>query len=179
MGKSEGMVIICPAGDHTLSNGQYLSNSSSLKWRCQKVSSKDPHACSVSRVAVMAQRHPTGWMLLHPTISSHALVKPGPGCGIILAGKSHTALGHGCFPLRQLFTASCLSHFASYHQFALDTCTSRTQHLTPCLGSPGSSCCHQWPPALARCGMYLQRSQVTAAVENVTGTFSALCKAKI
>lgn len=42
----------------------------------------------------------TGWMLLHPTISSHALVNPGPGCGIFLAGKSHTALGHGCFPLR-------------------------------------------------------------------------------
>ena len=54
MGKSDGMVIICPTGDHMLRNGQDIGNSSaSLKWRCQKVPSEDPHACSVPRAAVM------------------------------------------------------------------------------------------------------------------------------
>lgn len=168
MGKSEGMVIIYPKGDHMLRNGQYLGNSiAPLQQRSHEVSREDSHVCSMPRAA---------WMLQHLTISSHAPVKPGPGCRIFLAGKSHTAFSQGCLPLQWLFTASCLSHFASCHQ-----CAWRTWHLTPCTGSPGScsSCRHQWHPVLACYSMYLQRSQVTAAVRNVTEIFSALHKAKI
>lgn len=137
MGKSEGMVIVWPTGDHMMRDGQKEANSSaSLKWRCQKV----PARTHTAQAAVTHLEHCC--MLQHPTISSHALVKPGLGCRTFFAGKSHTVLRHGCLPLQRLFSASFLSHFASCHQFAPDTCISHTWHLAPCFGSPGSSCCH-------------------------------------
>lgn len=140
MGKSEGMVTLCPAGDHVKEWPVFRQLFCFPKAEGTESAQRGPSClqCASSSSHALG----TGWMLLHPTISSRTLVKPGLGCRIFLPGKSHAALGHGCLPSRQLFTASCLSHFASCHQFAPDACTRRTRHLTPCLGSPGSSCCH-------------------------------------
>lgn len=84
----------------------------------------------------------TGWVLLHPTIPVALQESQASDAGSSWLEKSQAALGHGCLPLPQLFTASCLSHFASCHKSAPDTCAWHSQHLTPCLGSPASSCCH-------------------------------------
>lgn len=64
MGKSEGMVIVCPTGDHMIRYGQNLDNSSaSLKWRCQKV----PTRTQMAQAALISRT----WNWLHTAAPDH------------------------------------------------------------------------------------------------------------
>lgn len=121
----------------------------------------------------------TGWTPLHPTISSDVQQSQALGTGSFSMEKAAlplvTAVCRGDSSSRQLSVTSCLSHFASCHQFTWTLAPGAAGTWAPASAHQGHPAGTAGPRAHPP-GVWWQRRQVPAAAGNVTA--SSLCKAK-